>query len=134
MRNKLYLSGLFLPLFCFLAFIGFCEYQRSQSYEIIVPVSGYDPRSLVAGHYILLTVDTQRIDCSQFSNKTCPKKGYFQNSYKYFVAEEEARPLENLIRKQGNETELVFTVQHNQPPQIKELLINGKNWKDAPLN
>lgn len=35
MKNKLYLSGLFLPLFCFLTFIGFCEYQRGQSYEII---------------------------------------------------------------------------------------------------
>ena len=131
MKNKLYLCGLFLPLFCFLAFIGVCEYQRSQSYEITVPVSGYDPRSLIAGHYILLTVYTPKIDCSQFSAKTCPEKGYFQNSYKYFIAEEDARPLEKLIRKQGNKTELVFTVLPNQPPQIKELLINGKKWKEA---
>lgn len=131
MKNKLYLCGLFLPLLCFLTFIGFCEYQRSQSCEITIPVSGYDPRSLIAGHYILLTVDTQRIDCSQFSAKTCPEKGYFQNSYKYFVAEEDARPLENLIRKPKNKAELVFTILRDQPPQIKELLINGKKWKEA---
>ena len=92
MKNKLYLCGLFLPLFCFLAFIGVCEYQRSQSYEITVPVSGYDPRSLIAGHYILLTVDTQKIDCSQFSAKTCPEKGYFSKQLQIFCCRRRCPP------------------------------------------
>ena len=65
---------------------------------------------------------------------SCPPAGFFEKSYKYFTPEGDARPLENLIRKQGNITELVFTVHPNQPPQIKDLLINGQNWKDAPQN
>lgn len=134
MKNKLYLAGLFLPLLCFLAAVGIYEYRQTRAYEITVPVSGYDPRSLIAGHYILLTVDESRINCTQFPDNSCPPAGFFEKSYKYFTPEGDARPLENLIRKPGNITELLFTVHPNHPPQIKDLLINGQNWKDAPQN
>lgn len=131
MKNKLYLAGLFLPLLCFLAAVGIYEHRQNRAYEIVVPVSGYDPRSLIAGHYILLSVDESRIDCAQFPDKSCPPAGFFEKNYKYFTPERDARLLENLIREQANTTELVFTVHPGQPPQIKDLLINGKNWKNA---
>ena len=94
MKNKLYLAGLFLPLLCFLAAVGIYEYRQTRAYEITVPVSGYDPRSLIAGHYILLTVDESRINCAQFPDNSCPPAGFFEKSYKYFTPEGDARPLE----------------------------------------
>ncbi len=66
--NKIVLVLLFLPVFGIL-FITISSYLDSQKgLEITLPISGYDPRDLLSGHYLTYTIDYGvKIDCKSIS-------------------------------------------------------------------
>ena len=118
----------FVPAVLFVVFCGYFLLQIALGAEVKVRIQGYDPRDLLAGHYIRYSIDWENTDCSQFSNKICPQKD-FEQSYKFYVPQEMAIVLEREIRNIQNQAEIVFSYQHGKKPIALQLLINGKSFK-----
>lgn len=53
MKNWLRIAALALPLIALSASWAFTHYKAQQGTNWIVPISGYDPRDLLRGHYIM---------------------------------------------------------------------------------
>ncbi|EMJ96180.1 GDYXXLXY domain-containing protein [Leptospira alstonii] len=51
--------ALFLPIVFFGWQIATLEFSKSSGKELILPVSGYDPRDLLAGHYLRYNIEYQ---------------------------------------------------------------------------
>jgi len=147
--------ALIFPIIVLAALVGYKVNILSIGKEITLPISGYDPRDLLAGHYLIYTVDYGiRGICSGHSGvrtaHVClrPKKftyqlpencelmikGFCRGSQfnagieRYYVPEKDALRLENLV--QSGEASIVLSVSRSGNAQIKDLLINGKSWKD----
>ena len=53
-------------------FVGICGYflmQIAMGVEVKVRIQGYDPRDLLAGHYIRYSIDWSKTYCTHFPNK-----------------------------------------------------------------
>lgn len=127
-KSKKFLILFSLPLFFMLAVTVYLKISRNLAPEVKIAATGYDPRSLISGHYLQLSLDWDTTDCSQFSDAKCPGKYDFQAVYRFYVSEDQARDLENQVRQPGVKTELLFALPAFGEPQLKKLLINGKEW------
>jgi len=150
------LIALIFPIIALVLLVGYKKYILSFGEEVTLPITGYDPRDLLSGHYLLYRIDYGVKACSRnkyASNKTayvCLKPKKFSYSWpekckllikgscnrlrfeagieRYFVPENEAKKLEGLVR--DNEASIVLSVLRNGKAQIKDLLIDGKPWRD----
>ena len=96
--------------------------------EIIIRAEGYDPRSLISGHYLYLRLNWQDTDCTQFKDNLChPNR--FESVYKYYIPEDVAPQLDKAVRKKDVKVDLVFAYPENKNPYLKKMLINGVKWK-----
>lgn len=108
--------------------------------EIIVTISGYDPRDLISGHYIAYTIDWDNTDCTQFSDGKCPKEEfehyglneYWGKQYRFYIPEKHAEKLDKMFRLgAGNHKfEVVYKYASGIKPLAKELRIDGKPWQE----
>ena len=117
-------------------FVGICGYflmQIAMGVEVKVRIQGYDPRDLLAGHYIRYSIDWSKTDCAQFPDKICPQKE-FEQSYTFYVPQELAQDLEKEIQNTQNQAEIVFAYQKGRQPLALKLLINGKTFLDVKQN
>lgn len=124
--------------------------QMNSGLEVRLPIRGYDPRDLLSGHYIQYQIDWENADCRQFENGICPKDEFCVKSLwggkqcRFYIPEEHARALDNLFRVRNtdgvvvdvrNTDDMVFEVMYSYKkgfkPMAKELLINGKDWREA---
>ena len=127
--NKLKTFFLLLP------FVGMCcwvmyyaNFVKNAS-EVVLPVTGYDPRNLLSGHYIEFQIDWDKANCNQYDWKgTCPKADFFGIN-RFYVPENKAHELESLINNNQHKTEVLFAYKHGVRPIAKELLIDGLPWQ-----
>lgn len=105
------------------------DYKIKKAPEITIRAEGFDPRSLLSGHYLNLRLNWQETDCSQFKDNLChPNR--FNSIYNYYLPEDAAYELDRIIRHNKVKIDLVFAYPKNKQPHLKHLLINGKNWKE----
>lgn len=123
-------------LFLFLPFIGLACWMMyyinfiQSSYEVILPITGYDPRNLLSGHYIEFNIDWSRANCNQADwNGTCQKDA-FSGVNRYYVPENKAVSIESIINKENLSSEIVFAYQKDEKAIVKDLLIEGKTWQE----
>lgn len=117
---------------------------------ITLPISGYDPRDLLSGHYIQYTIDygikdicsyavnevayvcldikivTKTIpsDCKLFIEGECKHGRFVAGVEKYFIPESKATLLQAELQK--NKSSIVLSITKNGHASIKDLLIDGK--------
>ncbi|MBP5404229.1 MAG: GDYXXLXY domain-containing protein [Elusimicrobiaceae bacterium] len=138
MKNKLLALSFAIPFLCLLAWTLHLTWQRSHGLEITVPVTGYDPRDLLSGHYIQYEIDWAQADCTQFPGGKCLrenfcKKARWGRQCRFYIPETDAKRLDNLFRKRNNETlkfEVVYSYTPGQPAIAKQLLINSQDWRE----
>lgn len=75
--NKKLIAALSLPVIFMAGWMGILSFERcSIQHDVIIAVSGYDPRDLLSGHYIDLSLNWKDTDCSQFL-KRFVRKSFF---------------------------------------------------------
>lgn len=123
------LFGLFIPAIALTIWLGKLELHYTFSPKIYVAATGYDPRDLLSGHYLNLTLDWEKTDCSQFENKVCAKER-FERIYRYYLPEADAVFLEKEIFKNSPDLLLEFAYPRKGAPLIRNLTLDKQNWKD----
>ncbi len=140
MRNKyLKLLLMMLPALMLLCWVGFLSLDRHSGQEVVVRIGGYDPRSVLSGHYIQYQIDWNNTDCSQFEDNVCPEKDFMRtlNSYdwwggwrgRFYVSEKEAETLDKAVRNSDNKAEIVYSYKKGRRPYALRLLINGQSFQ-----
>ena len=138
MNKKILLLIFFIPFIALLAWVVCLYYYQVSGQEVKVAVTGYDPRDLLSGHYIQYTIDWNRTDCTQFSDGICPEDEFCEEARwgrqcRFYIPQKNARELDRLFRKR-NLTDMVFEVVYSyrkgSKPIAKQLLINGKDWRE----
>lgn len=122
-------AGVMLPVIFFAGWIGMLEWQLAEAPEVKIAARGYDPRDLLSGHYLNLTLDWNATDCTQFKKDKCPFKR-FDLYYRFYMPEKEAKELDLLIRRRTDfDINLIFSYPQNGSPRLKNMLINQTPWK-----
>lgn len=137
--------------------------QRSSGEEVVLPIEGFDPRDLLSGHYLIYRVDygvenacTEHNreasvclrpfrgiygknalpdGCELFIRGRCDDSAAFSAGIeRFYIPEEYAEVLEDKVR--DNKGELVLSVDQQGNAAIRDLLIEGRPWKDmvTPAN
>lgn len=153
--KKFVIGALALPIICLAGLALHKASIRQTGQEITLNITGYDPRDLLSGHYLIYTIDYQVADICNSSTRdqeifVCPEQGSFHYDpprhcplfiagrcqglsftagvERFYIPEEHARPLEKLvIDKRGS---VVLSVSWAGKAQVKELLIEGQPWFD----
>lgn len=130
MRQKYLIYLLMFPLAVFVFWAGYLATTAKEGTEITLPITGYDPRNLLSGHYIDYRIDWARADCTQFDGNKCPKEE-FNPSGRVYVPEKYAALLDKMLHFAGYQFGVVYAYKQGRTPIVKELLINGKNWRES---
>lgn len=153
--KKALLMALALPILGLTLLIGFKKYTLSFGTEYTFPISGYDPRDLLSGHYLTFTVDYGVNDlcdgdikssmkgyvclepkdfsyyrphrCTDFIIGRCRGRRFNSGIERFYIPEKEAKRLEELV--QNKKASIVVSVSKGGKAQIKDLLIDGVSWK-----
>lgn len=139
MKKSLLIVALVFPLVCLLVWSCYLSFERRNFSEVTLSITGYDPRDLLSGRYIAYQIDWDKSDCSQFENNLCPKDEFckeeiWSRQCRFYVSETKAYALERLFARRNSDDnvfEVVFAYQKGRQPIAKELLINGKDWRES---
>lgn len=119
-------------LILLIPFIGMCcwvfyyAHFIKNATEVVLPITGYDPRNLLSGHYIEFQINWVQANCHQSDwNGICPKND-FRGVNRYYVPENQAHKLERLINNNQYQAEILFAYEPGVRPIAKELLIDGQ--------
>lgn len=137
MKKYIWLVLLVLPWIYLVSWTFVLTYQRAHSPEIIVSITGYDPRDLLSGRYIAYQIDWEKTNCQQFEKGICPKTNFCRDGLwgeqcRFYVPEKDAPQLDKLFRNRNQQNlrfEVVYAYQKNKEPIAKKLLINGADWQ-----
>lgn len=148
------LMALIVPIVALAFLVGYKEYTLSTGREITLPITGYDPRDLLSGHYLIYRVNygvkgicnnnghskvgyvclNPKVftyhwpdNCHLMIRGVCRYDQFNAGIERYYVPEEEAKRLEDLVR--SNKASILLSVLRNGKAQVKDLLINGHSWK-----
>ena len=151
------LIALIIPIIALFALAIYKKYNFLTGHEVILPITGYDPRDLLSGYYLTYTVEydikqichdkkyredkvayiclkprdfsyTKPYNCDLFIKGVCNKRTFKAGIERYYVPKEHAQRLEKLVR--SNKMSIVLSIPKNGDAQVKDLLINGKSWTD----
>lgn len=154
--KKALLILLFLPIFALILLAEYKKYLLFVGKEVTLPITGYDPRDLLSGHYLVYSVDygvesicgtkpyekkkdgficlspkffstSSPENCEILIKGVCNYSRFEAGVERYYVPESEAKRLEELVQK--NQASIVLSVSYSGEAQIKDLLINGKSWR-----
>lgn len=149
--------SLLIPIFALSLLTAYKKYILSIGKEVILPIRGYDPRDLLSGRYLIYQVDygvdnicnnisykaernayvclsdksssfTRPRKCDLYIKGKCKGKRFTAGIERYYVPEELARDLEKKVM--NGSASLKLSVPVNGEAQIKDLLIDGKSWRD----
>ena len=153
--KRIVLVSLFLPIICLAGLAIQKGTIRQTGREITLKITGYDPRDLLSGHYLIYNIDYQSSDlcatgmqggrsvyvcpeqgtlyfdspprgCTIFIAGRCEGRRFIAGVERFYIPQEHARPLEKLvINKRGS---VVLSVSAQGKAQVKELLIEGQPW------
>lgn len=149
MKTKtLVIAALIVPILALLSLTLYKRHILKIGQEVILPISGYDPRDLLSGHYLTYNVDygIQGLCPGSFPNKEafiCLSNKYFSYSEpescslmikgtcsygrfnagieKYYIPENQAKGLEEKVR--NKKAKLVLSVTRTGLAQIKNMII-----------
>lgn len=151
--KKMLILTLVIPIFALIGLTAYKKYILSFGREFELPISGYDPRDLLAGHYLQYQIDygmgglcasgvdneqtfvcldpreflyTKPSNCRALIEGTCTYGRFVAGIEKFFVPEEKAIELEQMIRDKP--ASIILSVTENGRVLVKELLIDGKPW------
>ena len=151
------LTALIIPIIALVFLAGYKEYILSIGKEVILPITGYDPRDLLSGYYLRYQINygvkgicalnkniQKKIgyvcldpkmfvyhwpdNCRLMIKGVCDYSRFNAGIDRYYVSKEDAKRLEGLVR--FNKASIVLSVSKNGKAQVKDLLINGRSWKD----
>ncbi|WP_028490002.1 GDYXXLXY domain-containing protein [Thiothrix lacustris] len=158
MNRKLWLVvALALPILALAGSAYLKSVQRNSGEAVTLPISGFDPRDLLSGHYLIyrvdygveVTCDKQQgpasvclkpkrgfyptgelpTDCTLFIHGQCNDGAFSAGIERFYIPDAYAQVLEDKVRdRQG---ELVLAVDDQGNAAIRDLLISGKPWKDT---
>ena len=155
--KKSILIVLIVPIIALLTLAIYKKYVFLTGQQITLPITGYDPRDLLSGYYLIYTVeyDIEQIchdqkyredkiayiclkprsfsyikpyNCDLFIKGVCNKRIFKAGIERYYIPKKHAKRLEKLVR--SHKASIVLSVPKNGDAQVKDLLINGKSWKD----
>ena len=128
--NKFKTFLLLLPFIGMCCWVMYYAHFVKTAQEVVLPITGYDPRNLLSGHYIQFQINWSAANCRQaYWDGTCPR-GDFAGINRYYVPEDRASILERVINNADLATEILFAYRPGARPVAKELLINGERWED----
>lgn len=133
LKRNLFIASLVFPIAVLFVWIGWMEYDIRCSSEVRISAEGYDPRSLISGHYLSLRLNWQKTDCNQFPQQVC-ERSRFDSVYKYYLPEDDAQYMDTFILQAERESkevniELVFAIRAGKRPYLKNMLVNGQPWE-----
>jgi uncharacterized membrane-anchored protein len=145
---------LLFPIVILLALTAYKRHILLSGQEVILPISGYDPRDLISGHYLRYRVeygipdicygeknDSQSVficlekkissiiqpgNCKIVIHGFCENSQFYAGIEKFYIPESQAKSLEELIR--SKKASIVISVTTDGTAQVKDLLIDGKSW------
>ena len=126
MKKYLILFILFIPFFFFVGWICLLSTQVAEGKIVEVPITGYDPRDLLRGHYLRYQIDTNRFRRSDYPECHLPR-GW---DNRFFIPDESAEWLDRVFRSNRYRFSLLFSCQKGRKAIATELLINGQNWEE----
>ncbi len=121
-----------IPLLILMGHALYLSTWRQSAQTVVVSIDGYDPRSILSGHYIEYTINWQDTDCWQFDGGYCPHDDFRKVSKRYYLPQAEATQIDRLRRIQSDNLnfDIVFSYQKGKTPMARQLLINGLDWQD----
>lgn len=154
--KKALIAALLFPI---LALAALTDYKRSVltfGTEVTLPITGYDPRDLLAGHYLIYQVDygvngicqgtyaekkigficldepkqfsfTRPEPCRNLIRGVCNFSRFEAGIERYYVPQERALELEQKVRSKS--ASIVLSLPSSGQAQVKDLLIDGKPWQ-----
>lgn len=154
-KNALLIS-LLLPILALATLTAYKRHVLNAGSEIILPISGYDPRDLLSGHYLIYRIDygvndicsgntigkqsgyvclepkmfsfDQPIACMKLIRGVCNYNRFEAGIEKYYVPEDKAKKLEERIMSKS--ASIVLSTTPYGDAQVKDLLINNKSWTE----
>ena len=131
MKKDFIFLFLLLPACVFAVWIGLLYQQRNLGQEVRIKIEGYDPRDLLAGHYILY--QNNRISVKDNATGTACKIDDFSGSHKFYIPQKDSARLDKLFnqwRYQRHTFEIVYSCVEGKKPMAKQMLIDGTDWRD----
>ena len=148
--------ALAIPIVSLALLVSYKKYILSHGEEVTLPINGYDPRDLLSGHYLIYRIEygvdgicdkaSYKLkksgyvclnpkkfsyrwidDCKIMIKGICNRRRFEAGIERYYVPEEAAKTLEDLV--QSKQASIVLSVHKNGNAQIKDLLINGSSWR-----
>ena len=143
------------PIVVLAGLTGYRKFHQSSGVEVILPISGYDPRDLLSGHYLIYQVNygvpalclntphaseafvclddksfhtARPMACQQLIKGKCHDSRFVAGIEKFYVPEQQAKVLEAKVM--GNSASIKLSLLPNGSAQVKDLLIEGKSWKE----
>lgn len=153
-KNALIFAVL-LPILALAALTTYKNFVVSTGKEVILPISGYDPRDLLSGHYLIYQIDygvgeicSEKMAkrtayiclepkmfsyyepevCSKLIRGVCNYNRFEAGIEKYFVPEDKAKDLEAKIRSKT--ASVLLSLTDSGHTQVKDLLVNGQSLKN----
>jgi uncharacterized membrane-anchored protein len=148
-------AALLFPILSLMALAAYKNSVVNFGQEVILPISGYDPRDLLSGHYLIYRIDygiqglcsedfgqyeahvcleplryslTRPEDCAKLIRGVCNSGRFEAGIEKYYVPEERALELEDKVRSKS--ASIVLALTPGGQAQVKDLLIDGHSWQE----
>lgn len=130
MKKLFLIMALTLPLVVLIIWGSWLWLTRGIRQEIVLPIQGYDPRDLLAGHYLSYQIKWDEADCAQFEDGVCPVET-FPKEMRFYVPEHQAARLERILLQKDPMVifQIVFAYKPHTMPIAKEMRINGFDWQ-----
>ncbi|PKL39063.1 MAG: hypothetical protein CVV44_09360 [Spirochaetae bacterium HGW-Spirochaetae-1] len=166
--NKKLAAALLIPIVMLALLTLYKAVKIYSGRKVIIPITGFDPRDLLSGHYLTyrlalntdvcsghdrdrgnlflcLSLDKNgavigsypmeyldedwRDRCSAVLKGTCRRGSFMAGIERFYIPENESVLLDRAVR-QGKGS-LVVSIDNKGNASIKELLIDGKPWREA---
>ena len=114
-----------LPTLFFGIWVVQLSVQVENARMITVPLRGYDPRDLLAGHYIQYDIDYNRFNKQNYPECQLP---HSWKERRFYIPEKNANALDSLFRQNQHRFSVVFACQKGRKAIAKQLLIDGQDW------
>jgi uncharacterized membrane-anchored protein len=145
--------ALLFPILALLALTVYKRHILMSGQEVVLPISGYDPRDLLSGHYLTYKIEygvnnlclgaTNRQQayvclssktfslvrpekCQLFIRGICQHGEFSAGIEKYYIPENQAAYLEKEVL--AKTASIIISVTSNGHVQVKDLLLNGQSW------
>ena len=162
-KNKIILAvSLLVPILALLFTTLNNQYILSTGKEMIFPIAAYDPRDLLAGHYLTYTIDygvrdvcpimdskefmpdayicldthafsyDHQSNCNVYIKGKCAGNRFTAGVESFYTSERDAAELTQLLT--ANKASIALSILSNGNARVKYLLIDGKQWYPRGVN